>query len=289
MWALIARTNGLRKPMPADHRHLDTSSIPYTTKLIAMMYPYIICHYVFSIPFSQKTTKNNLEPISDVLIFELRKDELFDDLSNLVDYALPRPFNLLKRLDEEAAAAAAEEASKETLETSPQHGLKRKNAFLDDDHEGHADGYSSPVNENNNAIPERVHGVGHAAPVTPWPPIDSDEELTKSEKKRRNSRAWHAKWVKKGVLRSDPNAAEAAPSTTEEAPEPVQADVPPPVENDGRSTSSNMREACAKFVKEWIEKSNLPPSQERVLKARQAWMNSEDRSAMLAGRKKVQK
>lgn len=202
------------------------------------------------------------------------------------------PRDLLDSLD--AASKEAEESKGSNPgsngdDVAPEKkGLKRSNAFL----------MADDMDQNNHSAADHDDGndgnVGMAAPVSPHPPNDSDEELTKSEKKRRSSRAWHAKWVKKGVPRTsnheapgdannDPEPSASQPDAASVEPSP---EVPPAAT--GPVVITNMREACAKFVKDWIAKSDLPPSNDRVLKARKAWMESDERAALIAGRQNVQ-
>ena len=74
---------------------------------------------------------------------------------------------------------------------------------------------------------------------------------------RENSRAWHEKWISKGVPR----------------PEAAQDQAP-----------ANMRDACLKFVSAWVAASDMPRSNARRVAAYEAWMRSEERAALLAGR-----
>ena len=119
------------------------------------------------------------------------------------------------------------------------------------------------------------------------------------EKKRATSRAWHAKWVSKGVLRSAP----AAPPLGQDGgpvpvagqdggPVPVAGQDGGPVPVAGQAVNPgrplNKRDHCARFVTRWLSESNLPPSNERRMLAYKAWMESSERAALMAGQAGVQ-
>ena len=140
-----------------------------------------------------------------------------------------------------------------------------------------------------------------SAEVTPAETEETQEsaEERKLRKKRENSRAWHQKWVSKGVPRvvgAQPSGALSGASNSEPAvghrdqpdqPEPAVGPVgePEPAE---AACVTNMRDACAAFVAEWIRNCGLPPSNDRRAKAYKAWMESDQRASMLAGRAGVQ-
>ena len=100
---------------------------------------------------------------------------------------------------------------------------------------------------------------------------DLSEKQTKLEKKRANSRAWHAKWVSKGVPREHP----------------AEADVHVAVQP-APAVQVNMRDVCNRFVTKWIEECGLPASNDRRKLAYAAWKNSAERAALMAGRQGVQ-
>lgn len=98
--------------------------------------------------------------------------------------------------------------------------------------------------------------------------MDDDEEAKKkdrqAEMKRRSSNLWHEKWISKGVPRV-------------------------PKDDSKRSDQPvNMRDACAQFVAKWISESGMQPSNERRKKAYEAWMSSDERAKLLAGKSNVQ-
>ena len=111
--------------------------------------------------------------------------------------------------------------------------------------------------------------------VLPDPPANSKGPMTQEEKKqqqleqkRANSRAWHQKWVSKGVPK-DPK--DSTPASSE-----------PTTQN------KSMREHCQEFVSEWIKNSGMEASNERRVAAYKAWMESERRANLMAGRAGVQ-
>jgi len=123
------------------------------------------------------------------------------------------------------------------------------------------------------AEPEAPQSVAVDPKPDDVPELGLSEEQ-KLERKRATSRAWHAKWVSKGVPRAaaDDDAAEAAA--------PVVQPVP--------AAPVNMRDACNRFVSKWIELSGLPPSNDRRKLAYAAWMISAERAGLMAGRQGVQ-
>ena len=93
-----------------------------------------------------------------------------------------------------------------------------------------------------------------------------------AERHRRTSRAWHEKWVKRGVPRvANPDDAES---------EPAGFTV---------NLQGSLSEARNEFVAKWIAASTLPPSMESRSKALEAWMASSFRAEMMASREGVQK
>lgn len=98
---------------------------------------------------------------------------------------------------------------------------------------------------------------------------DDPEEKKKArqaELKRISSNKWHEKWISKGVPRVPKDDSQ----------------------NEANGRPANMRDACAQYVSKWINESGLPPSNERRKKAYEAWMSSDERSKLLAGKANVQ-
>jgi hypothetical protein len=124
------------------------------------------------------------------------------------------------------------------------------------------------------------------------PPEDGPTELAESEgenekdrKKelhRASSRAWHAKWISKGVPREAVPPATALVATAPAADSPELASPSP-------SVSSSLARARDKFISEWIELSDMPKSQERFKAACKAWMESTIRADFLSARAGVQR
>ena len=98
---------------------------------------------------------------------------------------------------------------------------------------------------------------------------DANDER-KREMHRQSSRAWHSKWISKGVPR---------------------AAIPPEPESEGAPscTSSSLARAREKFITEWIEASDMPKSQERFKAACKAWMESTTRADFMSARAGVQR
>eukprot|EP00435_Cladocopium_sp_Y103_P017325 s3816_g4.t1 len=92
-------------------------------------------------------------------------------------------------------------------------------------------------------------------------------EYKTTEKHRSNSNNWHKKWVSKGVPR--PQKSEEASSSTDRP--------------------QNLAKAKDSFISQWIKDSNLPPSNERRKLACKAWMESQVRADLMAGRAGIQK
>lgn len=91
-------------------------------------------------------------------------------------------------------------------------------------------------------------------------------------KHRENSTKWHQKWVSKGVPR-------------------VVKDGPPSARGDGAPSgaSKTLTQVQDEFITEWIRCSGTPKPNERRAAALKAWMESDLRSDLLAGRSGVQK
>lgn len=120
--------------------------------------------------------------------------------------------------------------------------------------------------------PAEVPEVPQASPQD----AETEEEKRERQKERNrvNSRAWHAKWVKKGVPKQpeQPVIEEPAPVIPDQNDQPVR----------------DMRVACREFIAKWISESDMAPSNERRTAAYRAWMESDERSALMAGRAGVQ-
>ena len=97
------------------------------------------------------------------------------------------------------------------------------------------------------------------------------------EKKRSNSRAWHAKWESKGVLKKPKTA--------------TATDVSEPAVVAPRSAASfsSLTDARDFFIKDWISHSDMEQSVDRRKAATKAWMESNLRSEAVAARAGVQK
>ncbi len=97
------------------------------------------------------------------------------------------------------------------------------------------------------------------------------------EKKRSNSRAWHAKWESKGVLKKPKTA--------------TATDVSEPAVVAPRSAASfsSLTDARDFFIKDWISHSDMEQSVDRRKAATKAWMESNLRSEVVAARAGVQK
>ena len=107
------------------------------------------------------------------------------------------------------------------------------------------------------------------APVIDAPEREAGKRL--EEKKaihRENSAAWHKQLIKKGVPRNSVDG-----DNTSEPSQPIQS----------------LSQARDQFVAKWIQDSNMPKSMERRTAAYEAWMSSETRANILAGRSGVQK
>lgn len=120
---------------------------------------------------------------------------------------------------------------------------------------------------NTGEVPGEDPGAGTE------PNTGDDEEAQKkkerkAEMKRISSNKWHEKWISKGVPRApkDESQSQSEPS----------------------SRPANMRDACAQFVSKWINESGMQPSNDRRKKAYEAWMSSDERSKLLAGKSNVQ-
>ena len=117
------------------------------------------------------------------------------------------------------------------------------------------------------------------------PPTDKQQQQL--ERKRANSRAWHAKWESKGVLKKQKTEDAAEP----EAPAASAAsasDSAAPAER-GPETFSSLHEARNFFVADWIRRSDMPQSKERHAAACKAWMESHLRANFMASRQQIQK
>ena len=158
----------------------------------------------------------------------------------------------------------------------------------------HDDGYQSvdsqggpTMSEIPNTKLDDGHGEENPPQVKPdntVEPKDAKPDADMGRKRalhRANSRAWHLKWVSKGVPRQSipPAAAAKGPAragTGSEASSSCQ-------------TASSMARAREKFISEWIEASGMPKSQERFKAACKAWMESTTRADFMSTRAGVQR
>ena len=123
-------------------------------------------------------------------------------------------------------------------------------------------------------LAEVVQQVPQALPEQTAAETEEEKRERQKERNRVNSRAWHAKWVKKGVPKQpeEPMIVEPAPEIPDQNDQPVR----------------DMRVACREFIAKWISESDMAPSSERRTAAYKAWMESDERSALMAGRVGVQ-
>ena len=133
------------------------------------------------------------------------------------------------------------------------------------------------------------------------PNSKAQEEKRRLEQKRASSRAWRAKYTKKGVLKSDAADAQVEPSAPAAGePSAPAAGEPsaPAAGHDGdafqpseslsqQALGSDMRAVRAAFINEWIEKNRVPEKSWKDLnsEASAAWMQSGLRAQILAARK----
>lgn len=200
------------------------------------------------------------------------------NLMESFDGAEQPPEKKLKRSDAFLIEGDAEVAAREEAETQEAlefyAGLKHFNVAPPEKAEGPL--VETPV------PPEKVEGPSRE--VVETPPAaelqtkdesmveenEEDKENKKREVHRANSRAWHAKWVKKGVPR-DAREYEEIPASQPET-----------------AVCRDMRTACQEFVSRWIATSDMPPSNDRRNAAYKAWRESPERAALLAARAAVQ-
>lgn len=130
-------------------------------------------------------------------------------------------------------------------------------------------------------LPENPPEIPPPEPVQAQPAkkVKTQEQI---DRHRRNSQAWHDKWVKKGVPKNGHNSEPAEPRNAE--PANVESDFGFTVNLEG-----SLSEARNEFVAKWIAASTLPPSNERRTKALESWMASSFRAEMMASREGVQK
>lgn len=127
-------------------------------------------------------------------------------------------------------------------------------------------GHGSPVNEKKDdliEIPDEPTAPKMACP--PGASTHKKNEDKKGAPNKETSRAWHQKYVSKGVLRNPPSGAK------------------------GPSTHSSLQKAREAFITQWINESGMAKSQERFKAACQAWMESSIRADFIAGRTGTQK
>ena len=176
----------------------------------------------------------------------------------------------------------------------------------------------SVLSDDNEPEVPAPHAPAPPAPVVPAAiprPLDP-EEKAKLEKKRKVSRDWHAKWIRAGVPRkpktpslqhtSDGSSGGGAPDSEVPAPLP-KSPAPRPDDQDGDSAAAGA-EAAAKaaaaaapssfenlskardwYITEWISTCGMPRGNERRQAAVEAWMKSDLRSSLVAGRKGMTK
>ena len=162
-------------------------------------------------------------------------------------------------------------------------------ALQDDDHaddpalkDDHGDGPPPKDDHGDGPAPKDDHGDGpapkddHGDDSAPKdeavaPKSNGKKEKTEREREiqRETSKAWHAKYASKGVLKTGPEPEKKSTSSSSAPP----------------ATLSKARD---KFISEWIETCGMPKSNERFKAACSAWMASSVRADFLAGRAGVQ-
>lgn len=114
--------------------------------------------------------------------------------------------------------------------------------------------------------------------ITPGMSEAEQEEVKRLRRQRHRdvSAAWHQKFSRKGEIR-DQGVADGGLDSRASPHAPVEVpDLSVPL--------TDMRAAKRRFVSDWISQSDMPPSRDRCKAALQAWMQSTDRAALLAGR-----
>eukprot|EP00435_Cladocopium_sp_Y103_P054071 s74_g17.t1 len=129
------------------------------------------------------------------------------------------------------------------------------------------------------AMPNEPAPASEPIPETPAPEVPrrnhTEDQLFR---KRASSRAWHAKWEKKGVPKRQ----------RIEVPENAPAPPAPPAVIREPGSFNNLMEARDYFIRDWIAHSDLPPSNERRAAATSAWMASQLRADVMAARSGIQ-
>jgi hypothetical protein len=156
-----------------------------------------------------------------------------------------------------------------------------------------------------NGLVDDLDGRAAEMPATAG---DGEQQLNKAKKtkeeileaKRRRSREWHAVWKKKGERWADNTQAGSSTgsgdlstgSNTADSVRSAPASSQSSVDVAGSSTvghkSGNLLSAMNAYVSKWNALSDLPPSADRKRKAYDAWMQSDERAALMATRRAVQ-
>lgn len=134
--------------------------------------------------------------------------------------------------------------------------------------------------DTNMAGPEDTPNDSDSAnpPAASSKPDAPPKDPVQVQKHRASSAAWHAKWISKGV----PKVPKVGTETKK-----VKKDKP--VENPEITPVTSLQSARDQFITKWISKSDMPPSNERRKAAIAAWMSSDLRASIIAGREGTQK
>lgn len=138
-------------------------------------------------------------------------------------------------------------------------------------------------------VPVPDHPLAPVPEPVPEAEMRAQEELAEMiqreqeqlERKRASSRAWHAKWEKKGVPKKQRTEEPGAAAVPPVAPAP-----PAVIQQPG--SFNNLMEARDFFIRDWIARSDLPRSNERRAAATTAWMASQLRADVMASRSGIQ-
>lgn len=132
-------------------------------------------------------------------------------------------------------------------------------------------------------------GVASLSGASAQPPSKTNDQRAKH---RENSRAWHSKWISKGVprisetstenkvVKKDSNKSSSSKGDKKECKAPVDPENAP---------LESLAKTRDQFITKWISTSNMPPSNERRKAAMSAWMESPLRAELIAARAGVQK
>lgn len=221
---------------------------------------------VFEEPSTDPESMDELAKQLRAADLAVRKELVFEDAPTV--HAVEH-FGGIKR------KACLDQAAIDAIAT-PQKALKKSTSGTQDGRDGgHGSDGNAPA--PSNAAPTSPDPLPEFVEAPPQPSVDnatpgasqpSAEEMKKIIH-RRNSDAWHAKWVKKGVPRVPPPAAEPTAESTEPA---------PPIPYVSTLDARN------RFVSEWIAASGMAPSNERRKAANAAWMESPLRAQLMATR-----